>query len=199
MIRKVLIFLAVMSLVFSNVNPARAGLTNLGNGLIYDDYLKIIWLQDANYAMTSGYDGDGKMNWDNAKTWAENLNYKGYTDWRLPTSDTSCSGSNCAGSEMGHLYYVDGITSSNPNMFINVQSSTTYWSGTEYDSGNAWRFSFYSGTQDIVGKNYNRYAWAVHDVAPGTIPVVPEPVSSTLFLSGGVTLAFRYWRKKKVK
>jgi len=195
--RGVFIFLVVILLAFSNVNSVWAGLIDKGGGLIYDNDLNITWLQDANYAMTSGYDADGKMDWNSAKTWAENLNYQGYTDWRLPTTDTPCSGNNCTGSEMGHLFYEEGITSSNQGPFINVQSSTTYWSGTEYNSENAWRFSFYSGTQDTIGKNYNRYAWAVRD-GDSTPPIVPEPVSSALFLSGGLTLAFRYWRKRKI-
>jgi len=196
--RKGVIFLAVMLLVFSNLSSAEAGLTDMGGGLIYDSDLNIIWLQDANYAMTSGYDADGKMVWDDAKTWAENLSYTvgnvTYTDWRLPTTDTSCSGSNCTGSEMGHLFYIEGVTSSSSGVFTNVQAYT-YWSGTEFDSTNAWRFSFSSGDQAILGKNYSRYAWAVHDYTP---TVVPEPVSSTLFLAGGATLVFRRWIKRKI-
>jgi len=42
---------------------AQATLIDRGGGLIYDDVLNITWLQDANYAMTSGYDADGRMNW----------------------------------------------------------------------------------------------------------------------------------------
>lgn len=34
---------------------AGAGLIDRGGGLIYDDVLDITWLQDANYALTSGY------------------------------------------------------------------------------------------------------------------------------------------------
>ena len=30
--------------------------------MIYDSDLGITWLQDANYAETSGYDADGRMN-----------------------------------------------------------------------------------------------------------------------------------------
>jgi hypothetical protein len=45
---------------------AGAGLIDRGNGLIYDDVLKITWLQDANYAQTSGYNADGLMNWNAA-------------------------------------------------------------------------------------------------------------------------------------
>lgn len=192
--RGVFIFLTAILLIFANMNSAWAGLTDLGNGLIYDSDLNIIWLQDANYAMTSGYDSDGKMTWDDAKTWAENLSYQGYNDWRLPISDPSCSGNNCTKSEMGHLFYIDGITSSNHGPFKNVQAYT-YWSDTEFNPTHAWRFSFSSGEQAILSKNYSRYAWAVHDYTP---TIVPEPVSSLLFLSGGVTLAFRRWIKRKI-
>jgi hypothetical protein len=38
-----------------------AALWDRGGGLIYDDVLNITWLQDANYAKTSGYDADGRM------------------------------------------------------------------------------------------------------------------------------------------
>lgn len=86
---------------------ADATLYNRGNGLIYDDVLNITWLQDANYAKTSGYaaanlenDGgyddifaDGRMGWDAAMTWADQLVYGGYSDWRLPTiTDTGTPG-----------------------------------------------------------------------------------------------------------
>lgn len=48
-------------------------LIDRGGGLIYDDVLDITWLQDANYAMTSQYDVDGLMTWNEATNWAANL------------------------------------------------------------------------------------------------------------------------------
>lgn len=63
---------------------AHAALYDRGNGLIYDDVLKITWLQEANYARTTGYaTGDGSMTWSMAKEWVSNLEYAGYTGWRL--------------------------------------------------------------------------------------------------------------------
>jgi hypothetical protein len=54
--------------------------------MLYDDVHNITWLQDANYAKTSGYDGDGRMTWSAAKTWADNLVYGGFSDWRLASN-----------------------------------------------------------------------------------------------------------------
>ena len=62
------------------VSPVHAALIVRSGGFVYDDVLDITWLQDANYAMTSGYDADGTMTWDDAFTWAANLNYGGYDD-----------------------------------------------------------------------------------------------------------------------
>ncbi len=73
--------LAVLGLGLSGA--AQSALIDRGGGLIYDDVLDVTWLQDANYAKTSGYDTNGKMDWSAANTWAANLSYGGYNDWRL--------------------------------------------------------------------------------------------------------------------
>lgn len=103
---------------------AQAALIDRGGGLIYDDVLNITWLQDANYAQTSVYDTDGRMNWANANAWAAGLSYGGFDDWRLPTvgpvNGTSFNygysndGSTDVGwnitspqSEMAYMYYVN--------------------------------------------------------------------------------------------
>jgi hypothetical protein len=110
------------------MGQAGAALHDRGGGMIYDDVLKITWLQDANYAKTSGHDADGRMSWANAKNWADNLVYGGFSDWRLPTildtgapgcdfanSGTDCgynvqtydSGTNTVYSELAYMYYVN--------------------------------------------------------------------------------------------
>lgn len=83
---------------------AHAALYDRGNGMIYDDVLDITWLQDANYAASSGYaaanavgapnssytniQADGTMGWDAAAAWASQLVYGGFDDWRLATNHT---------------------------------------------------------------------------------------------------------------
>jgi len=139
---------------------------------------------------------NGRMTWWGAKAWAEWLDYGGADDWRLPTAlnaDGSgpCSGYDCAGSEMGHLYYAEGGLSAGQRIladppgilddyFINMQSYL-YWSGLEYapNPDHAWYFNAFFGSQlESMKTNYN-FAWAVRS---GQIAAVPEP--ATLLLLG---------------
>lgn len=81
---------AVGTLLLTLSGVGHAALHDRGGGLLYDDVLNVTWLQDANYAFTSGYDADGLLNWKQAVKWAADLNYTDtvrgvvYSDWRLP-------------------------------------------------------------------------------------------------------------------
>lgn len=116
--------LALAAALAASTLSAQAGLVNRGNGLIYDNVLNITWLADLNYAQTSGYDADGRLNWAAANLWADTLVYGGFSDWRLPTlnpSDTTCNsnfnpggsfglqyfGTGCTGGELSHLFVSD--------------------------------------------------------------------------------------------
>ena len=66
-------FVACLFVVISS--SSHAALYDRGNGLIYDDVLNITWMQDANYAKTSGYDPDGAMTHNvNARKYQNALN-----------------------------------------------------------------------------------------------------------------------------
>jgi hypothetical protein len=122
----------VAALFILAMGSAQATLIDRGGGLLYDNVLNVTWLQDANYAKTSGYDSDGMMNWNQSTTWTGNLSYYDsvrnltYDDWRLPsTVDTGTPGCNLANSgtdcgfnvqtlsgttvysEMAFMYYVN--------------------------------------------------------------------------------------------
>ena len=99
------LFIAIFTVLLFSATGVYAELHDRGGGLIYDDVLNITWLQDTNYAKTSGYDADGSMNWYEAMAWVDQLEYAVYDDWRLPTS-AGGAGYNITGGEMGHLYYV---------------------------------------------------------------------------------------------
>jgi len=69
---------------------AQATLSDLADGTVFDDVLKVMWLQNANLAAseTFGVAGAGSyMDWLTAKEWIAAMNaanYLGYRDWRLP-------------------------------------------------------------------------------------------------------------------
>jgi hypothetical protein len=84
---------AVCACIFSVITmSSNAALFDRGGGLLYDDVLDITWLQDANYAMTSGYDADGLLSFVDATLWADQLVYHDsvrnvdYDDWRLTSN-----------------------------------------------------------------------------------------------------------------
>ena len=92
MLKRLLLLAMVAVAVFTITGKSHALLWDRGGGLIYDDVLDVTWLQDANYAMTSGYDADGRMNWWDATSWVGNLQYYdsvrdvSWDDWRLPNA-----------------------------------------------------------------------------------------------------------------
>lgn len=97
------LLLAVIVGISASVNAA---LVDRGVGMIYDTVLAITWLQDTNYTQTSGYHSDGRMRWNDAASWANQLEYGGLTNWRLPTTESGyiTAPDYTTNSEMGHLY-----------------------------------------------------------------------------------------------
>lgn len=131
----------VAAAMFVMAGAAQSALISRGGGMVYDTTLDVTWLADMNYAFTSGYAAkgsvaypnpdeysiwpNGRMGWSAAMQWAESLVYGGFSDWRLPTlntsSDITCSGVydpggglglqywgvNCSGGELSHLFVID--------------------------------------------------------------------------------------------
>jgi hypothetical protein len=55
-----------------------------GNGTVTDRATGLMWMKVDSGRLKAGRNKDGKLNWQEALTWAENLQYAGYSDWRLP-------------------------------------------------------------------------------------------------------------------
>ncbi len=180
----------------------------------------LMWLKDAGYAKTSGYDSDGRMTPSESRAWAEQLVYAGYNDWRLPvtlpvngvaynysfTFDGSTDyGENIRSpnSEMAYMFSVElgnlaqnypdgsglqpGSGLQNVGPFVGLQTSSSYWSGTQYMPGipesGYWLFAFNSGRQSWDFDAAPYYAWGVRTVTPATIPV-PLPGAVLLGMIG---------------
>lgn len=199
---------------------AQAALHDRGGGFIYDDALNVTWLQDANYAKTSGHDADGLMTWQDAMAWVADLSVYDaardttYDDWRLPVSDFCFNYAGCTDSEMGHLYYLDlgGVayvelaTTHNDNyyLFQNIQNpfDAAHWSSTvasTYPSLTVWAFDMDNGVQSKngvigpMGEQGYAYAWAIRD---GDVAAVPEPEAYAMMLAGIGLVGFAAGRRK---
>jgi hypothetical protein len=140
------------ALLGRDINGAAVAGNDVNSVFLYDDVLNVTWLRDANFAQTSGYDSDGKMNWSAANIWAANLVVGVFADWRLPTlkpvngttfnynlrkDGTSDFGYAATGtgwgtaSEMGHLYYVTlsnkGYYTPDAGEFTGYETPQTGW------------------------------------------------------------------------
>lgn len=149
----------------------------------YDTEADLTWLTDANYAMTSGFDADGRMNWEAANSWAAGLSIGGVDGWRLADIDACLN--NC-GSELGNLFGNvlggTGYSVNNESPFINIQF-TNYWLASEWglNTGNAWYFMVEYNAPTIINKGAEFFSWAVYS---GDVSAVPAPSAIWLFVSG---------------
>jgi Protein of unknown function (DUF1566)/PEP-CTERM motif len=204
-----------VGLILLGMGSSHAGLIDRGGGLIYDDVKNITWLQDTQYARTSGYSVNGLLGWQEAQDFAQNVEYfdavRGVTwsDWRLPTAVNSplSLGYDPSGlsSELAYMYYVNlGLspiyltapknTIFKNNPFANLDGRG-YWTGTAVKPDQtAWGFQFGYGLLEPGGVNNSVRAWLVRDGDVGVAPhSVPEPGTLALLAFGlaGATIARR--------
>ena len=175
--------------------------SRLGGLALYDTDINVTWAANANI--------NGQMTWAAANSWAAGVTIGGIGGWRLPTSDTSCLGFNCTGSEMGHLFYTElgGTPGGGSGFFASISGNATaagflnlqsnyYWSGTEYALNpiSAWFFSTIEGVQAAGLKTAARYALAVY---PGDVAAIPEPETYAMMLAGLGLMGFVARRRKR--
>jgi hypothetical protein len=211
------LFTILIAIWINLSSTAHATLVSRGDGMVFDTVLAITWLQDTNYAKSSGYttihadpntniSKSGRMGWESANVWANTLVYGGYSDWRLPTfsNTTTCSGVGCTDSELGYMFYTNFAAKPNSDFstgdnvgnldnlsLFNNFENYAYWFMDEYDPNTqfrAWAFGLNSGIQTDYNKGSAFYGWAVRS---GDVKVssVPVPAAIWLFTCGLISLS----------
>ncbi len=216
------------ALLFSfSAGPASAALVDRGNGLIYDSALNVTWLQDANLAATNtfGVQGlgglsPGLVSIDRASDWLSAMNsanYKGFSDWRLPTvfpSGTAFTvptysyngpdygfNPDLSKSELAYMFYVNlgnlgGHAVDGSFNCVSCLVNTGPFANLQpwlyaTSSASAYDIAFNMGEgyQGAYLKNaISAHFWAVR-TGDVAVSAVPEPSSATMMLTGLLLLA----------
>jgi hypothetical protein len=106
------------------VGTAQAALLDLHNGQLYDNVTNLVWLQDANLAVSTSFDErstntHGFMTWHSANSFIAAMNtanYLGHSDWMLPTVSPVAGGNN-----WNYSYSTNGTT----DYGYNISSQTS--------------------------------------------------------------------------
>lgn len=97
------------------------------NGTVYDKRLKLTW-QDSSAAKSI------KKKWKGAKSYCENLNFAGFSDWRLPSVE-----------ELLSITDMDRFSLATRKAFKNIDFTQNYWSSSS-----------------VANKKAPHYAWVVN-------------------------------------
>ena len=108
-----------------------------GDGTITDNATSLMWMtQDSGHLSAAG-PGDGGLNWQEALAWAENLDYAGHTDWRLPDAkelqsllDYSRSPDTTGSAAIDPLFQASSIMDEGAS-----SDYPSYWTGTTHLDG----------------------------------------------------------------
>ncbi len=105
-----------------------------GDGTVTDNATSLMWMRDDSGHLAGGPYGTGGMNWEQALEWAENLEYGGYSDWRLPNAkelqsivDYTRSPGTTDSAAIDPVFNCTAITDEGGN-----RNFPFYWSGTSH-------------------------------------------------------------------
>lgn len=114
----------ILAYCLGGIGLLKAELHDRGGGLLYDDVMNVTWLQDANYAKTSGRSPTGMLSWQDANKWVSNLVYHDSVrnvdlkGWRLPMIKPQ-------GKEYVYEWKFDGLTDEGYNI-TSTRSELSY-------------------------------------------------------------------------
>ena len=166
--------MCAVSLVFCITSYSCADLIDNGDGTVTQvrsDGSKLMWTKDTLLAGDTGLP-EGKKNWNEAKLWAANLDFAGYSDWRLPRTPGTVTDGITTEGELGDLYHSELGNLRNQDKFkMSDKHNNLFWTETELDATTVFIVNFgnfkgkykYSYQQTCSAED-NRQAWAVRDV-----------------------------------
>lgn len=122
-----------------------------GEQLVIDRATNLVWPKAWD---GDGGNGGGSLTWASGVSWASNLNFAGFTDWRLPN--------------VNELVSLINWGTTNPCLWSGVftgVAASSYFTSTTYSGGttNAWIVSMVSGAVTLLAKTDSKPVVAVRD------------------------------------
>ena len=159
----------LLALSFATASDA-ALVSRLGGLAYYDTDADLTWLADASAVQTSGYDadGDGRMPWQEANVWVEQLTVGGVSGWRLPESidvdndgTTYVNGNFYTGFDGGYNVAVHSELS---NLYYNVLGNLAYYDTNGNSEQPGWGLQNTGPFSNVQSNFY----WSATEYAPST-------------------------------
>ena len=161
------------------LNPRFVSGTGAEADCMIDTLTGLMWPKNGNLA-------NGTKTWQEALTYSNDLNYCGYTDWRLP--------------DRKELFSLINWEESNPATWLNTQGfnnvqSDYYWSSSTiaYYPDYAWLVYMWYGNVYGYSKSSSGYVWPVRAGQSGSFGSfsveLPKTGQTTCYDSGGAVIA----------